>query len=422
MVDKTIPSDIDRPDIRRFQGNQFIQISVRHARTHIDEGKAQFTDYEVEIRTNHIAFTIKYSKVRRRYSDFVWLRSRLIKDTQTEAPRLPGKRLFGRFHKDFIKQRQKQLKDFIFGLVENASYLSHPGFHLFFQSSLSVDDIEEFLDNNKDGDASEEILAESECRDRLNGVLLRERAAKHDSGFSGEEPDWLNDNFENNTNDQILNLKIVDDDICNDDHFADDESDDNDDDSIEPIDKNDIILNQLRLNTLPAPIPTDDEKGFESSVEYLYCSSLDSGNTKKTKVTSVARDRSQTTPRKKRVKKMSFRERMANSNPSLTESQQQDRNSDTATSSNHALTQSQSFYEDCSDNVFMLSQKSPLSSPSKTRKSSSLKFPKQNTPLRRSCTFLSSTEKTPVKRKISLNEYIIVHSDTVREVNKQQSL
>ena len=32
---------------------QFIQIVVRHARTHIDEGKAQFTDYEVELKVSN---------------------------------------------------------------------------------------------------------------------------------------------------------------------------------------------------------------------------------------------------------------------------------------------------------------------------------------------------------------------------------
>ena len=309
-------------------------------------------------------------------------------------------------------------------MVENPNYLSHPGLHLFFQSSLSVEEIEEFLDNNKDEDASEEILAESECKDRLNGVLLRERAAKHDSGFSGEEPDWLLDNSENNTNDQILSSKVVDDDICNDGHFADNESDDNDEDIIEPIEDDEELLNQitlLRLTSLPAPIPSDDEKGcFESSVEYLYSNSSDSNKKIKTLETNAASECAPTTPGKRRLKKKRFRDRKASSSPSLTESQLQDRYSDTPTSSNHALTPSQSFYEDGSDNVFASSHKSLLNTPVKNTKPAGFRSPKQTTPSRRSCSFLSSTERTPVKRKISLNEYIIVHSDTLRVAVEEQ--
>ena len=37
-------------------------------------------------------------------------------DFQSRAPlQLPGRKLFGRFNKDFIKQRQKKLQDFLLG-------------------------------------------------------------------------------------------------------------------------------------------------------------------------------------------------------------------------------------------------------------------------------------------------------------------
>ncbi|XP_057316005.1 uncharacterized protein LOC130657059 isoform X2 [Hydractinia symbiolongicarpus] len=459
---------MEAPDIRLFRGDQYIQISVRHARTHIDDGKAQFTDYEIELKTNHIAFTIKNSKVRRRYSDFVWLRNRLIKDTMTsDPPTLPGRRLFGRFNKDFIKQRQKKLQEFLFGLVQNNVYLSHAALHLFLQSKLSAEEIDTYLDSNIEEDAAETILAESECKARLGGLITRERVgSKHDSGFSGDydDPDWLLDihvdrsdgtgmhenhkegelDFMNN-NDGKNN--IDDDDIFNDGHAADIESEldefENELEEVKSDNEEDTKLQKqmkdLRISNLPAATPEHlTEDRFESSVEYLLSNSSDSdtsskrstrsstkGSTSdvKTRGSSQENVLSAATPKRHKKRRYSrqwssARKSLFNSNVSLPEFHSTD-TSDAPTLPREPLRRSKSFYD--------YNSKSKIS-PQKRRQSET--FHKQSSynsdcrspprygsqefqrnsyrRLRRTPSFMSSTEKQPVKRKISLNEYIIV--------------
>ena len=50
-------------------------------RTH-GVGNKRFTDYEVRMRTNLPAFKIKEFRCRRRYSDFVWLRTEIKRAVQ----------------------------------------------------------------------------------------------------------------------------------------------------------------------------------------------------------------------------------------------------------------------------------------------------------------------------------------------------
>ena len=45
-------------------------------------GKNAFTDYEVKVRTNLPVFRLKESSVRRRYSDFDWLRAELERSSK----------------------------------------------------------------------------------------------------------------------------------------------------------------------------------------------------------------------------------------------------------------------------------------------------------------------------------------------------
>ena len=45
-------------------------------------GKNRYTDYEVRLRTNLPVFKHKESSVRRRYSDFEWLRAELERDSK----------------------------------------------------------------------------------------------------------------------------------------------------------------------------------------------------------------------------------------------------------------------------------------------------------------------------------------------------
>ena len=59
----------------------FLEIEVTSPRTH-GVGNKRFTDYEVRMRTNLPAFKVKEFRCRRRYSDFVWLRTEIKRAVQ----------------------------------------------------------------------------------------------------------------------------------------------------------------------------------------------------------------------------------------------------------------------------------------------------------------------------------------------------
>ncbi|KAG8225564.1 hypothetical protein J437_LFUL002081 [Ladona fulva] len=59
----------------------FLEIDVINPITH-GVGKKRYTDYEVRMRTNLPVFKVKESSVRRRYSDFEWLRNELERDSK----------------------------------------------------------------------------------------------------------------------------------------------------------------------------------------------------------------------------------------------------------------------------------------------------------------------------------------------------
>ena len=53
-------------------------------------GKTRYTDYEIRMRTNLPVFKQKESSVRRRYSDFEWLRNELERDSKVLSPSSPS--------------------------------------------------------------------------------------------------------------------------------------------------------------------------------------------------------------------------------------------------------------------------------------------------------------------------------------------
>lgn len=57
-----------------------------------EAARKPYTDYEITCRTNIPAFKVKYSSVRRRYSDFEAFRDILEREsTRVNIPSLPGK-------------------------------------------------------------------------------------------------------------------------------------------------------------------------------------------------------------------------------------------------------------------------------------------------------------------------------------------
>ncbi|EDO34587.1 predicted protein, partial [Nematostella vectensis] len=127
---------------------QFLSVVVRNPRTHLRGRWPQFTDYEILIWTNSTCFVSSKSCVRRRFSEFEWLRNILEQNgsISLQPPPLPHKRLLGRFNQSFIKERQQELQDFLVRVLAVTSYLSEAALHLFLQTNLSINTIERILD------------------------------------------------------------------------------------------------------------------------------------------------------------------------------------------------------------------------------------------------------------------------------------
>eukprot|EP00040_Diaphanoeca_grandis_P002170 m.20724 g.20724 ORF g.20724 m.20724 type:complete len:155 (-) comp13089_c0_seq1:312-776(-) len=100
----------------------FLEIDVCEAQTH-EFGKKRYTDYLVKINTNLPIFAKTNAEVRRRYSDFDWLRQELEKSSKILVPPLPSKALGrqmpwtsekeGIFSEEFVEERRAALEDFL---------------------------------------------------------------------------------------------------------------------------------------------------------------------------------------------------------------------------------------------------------------------------------------------------------------------
>jgi len=149
-----------------------------------------FTSYHILIETDHWAFSFPYSDVRRRYSEFCWLRSKLQAHHPNKIlPPLPPKRYFHmtKFDPKVIEERRYGLGKFIQRVMRSSELLSDAALHLFLQSSLSVEEIEAKLS---------EVKCTPRKSTRLTPYLLRSlssgssgSAGSIDSDFVGERSD-----------------------------------------------------------------------------------------------------------------------------------------------------------------------------------------------------------------------------------------
>eukprot|EP00049_Salpingoeca_infusionum_P017971 m.355222 g.355222 ORF g.355222 m.355222 type:complete len:161 (+) comp17198_c0_seq1:261-743(+) len=106
-------------------------------------GGKKFTDYEIKLTTNMPIFKKQNSSVRRRYSDFVWLKSELERDSRIAVPELPEKGLSrqmpwvsaekGIFGAEFIEQRRQGLQDFITRVAGHPLAQNQKSLHMFLQ-------------------------------------------------------------------------------------------------------------------------------------------------------------------------------------------------------------------------------------------------------------------------------------------------
>ncbi|CAF1264517.1 unnamed protein product [Rotaria sp. Silwood1] len=123
--------------------DNFLEIEVVNPLTHGLAGK-RYTDYEIRMKTNLPVFRLKECSVRRRYSDFDWLRKELERDSKILVPPLPGKAWErqipaflrsndGIFDDDFIEDRRKGLEEFINKIAGHPLAQNERSLHVFLQ-------------------------------------------------------------------------------------------------------------------------------------------------------------------------------------------------------------------------------------------------------------------------------------------------
>ncbi|XP_065838188.1 sorting nexin-12-like [Oscarella lobularis] len=122
----------------------FLEIDVVSPETH-GIGKKRYTDYEVRLKTNLPVFKLKDSSVRRRYSDFEWLRTELERESKIVVPPLPGKALKrqlpfrgdeGIFAEEFLEERRQGLEQFITKVAGHPLAQNERCLHMFLQEPM----------------------------------------------------------------------------------------------------------------------------------------------------------------------------------------------------------------------------------------------------------------------------------------------
>uniref|UniRef100_A0AAQ5YKQ7 PX domain-containing protein n=1 Tax=Amphiprion ocellaris TaxID=80972 RepID=A0AAQ5YKQ7_AMPOC len=117
--------------------SNFLEIDVYDPQI-IGVGRGRYTTYEVRMRD---------SCVRRRYSDFEWLKNELERDSKIVVPPLPGKALKrqlpfrgdeGLFEESFIEERRSGLEQFINRIAGHPLAQNERCLHMFLQEE-SID-------------------------------------------------------------------------------------------------------------------------------------------------------------------------------------------------------------------------------------------------------------------------------------------
>ncbi|KAM3873370.1 sorting nexin-10B [Diretmus argenteus] len=124
---------------------QQISVWVRDPRIQKNDFWHAYMDYEICLHTNSLCFTKKISCVRRRYSEFVWLRQKLHANSllMVHLPQLPPKNpFFSLNNAQQIIERMKGLQKFLEQIVQSPLLLSDSCLHLFLQSQLKVSKME----------------------------------------------------------------------------------------------------------------------------------------------------------------------------------------------------------------------------------------------------------------------------------------
>ncbi|AWP21850.1 putative sorting nexin-10A-like isoform 3 [Scophthalmus maximus] len=126
--------------LKNLSRTEFISVCVRDPRLHKDDLWHTHVDYEICLHTNSMCFRKKTSGVRRRYSEFVWLRHCLEQNALIiELPKLPPwNPFFSLRNTEQVSQRMKGLEEFLESVLQTPFLLSDSRLHLFLQSELSI--------------------------------------------------------------------------------------------------------------------------------------------------------------------------------------------------------------------------------------------------------------------------------------------
>lgn len=128
-----------------FSMQQIVSVWVRDPRIRKNDFWHAYIDYEICLHTDSVCFTKKISSVRRRFSEFVWLRQKLQANSMlmTQLPKIPPKNpFFSLNNAQQITERMKGLQRFLEQILQNPLLLSDSCLHLFLQSQLSVSKIQ----------------------------------------------------------------------------------------------------------------------------------------------------------------------------------------------------------------------------------------------------------------------------------------
>lgn len=134
-----------REETEDFGNQQVVCVWVRDPRIQKNDFWHAYVDYEICLHTDSVCFTKKMSSVRRRYSEFVWLRQKLQANSllMAQLPELPPKNpFFSMNNAQQISERMSGLQEFLKQILQSPLVLSDSCMHLFLQSDLSVSKIE----------------------------------------------------------------------------------------------------------------------------------------------------------------------------------------------------------------------------------------------------------------------------------------
>ncbi|XP_077432080.1 sorting nexin-10B [Vanacampus margaritifer] len=162
---------------------QVISVWVRDPRIQKNDFWHAYMDYEICLHTDSVFFTKKMSRVRRRFSEFVWLRQRLQANSMLMAqlPQLPPKNpFFSLNNAQQISERMAGLQRFLEQILQSPLLLSDSCLHLFLQSQLSVAKMEACAEGRTRYSVAEAVQC---CGIRR---FLSQESLQKDSSMSGD--------------------------------------------------------------------------------------------------------------------------------------------------------------------------------------------------------------------------------------------